>query len=65
MDDGEVMFYTINPKPSRRCDGCGVLVGVDAPQYKSGILIREGAPVTGFFHNKECYDKAVESLKGE
>jgi len=55
--------YTINPNPAKRCTGCGVIVGPDAP-LKKGIIIKEG-PTTGFFHNKQCYDKKALEEKNQ
>jgi len=50
--------FTISPNPARRCNGCGKVVGPDAPVH-TGIYISEG-PVVGFFHNHQCYNAVLD-----
>jgi len=48
-------------KVARRCDGCGIIVGPDAP-FKTGFEVREG-PIIGFFHSRQCYERAREKAE--
>jgi len=60
MDD-MLKGYTIKLEHDQRCNGCGIMLGPHTPQ-KAGIFVKEG-PVTGMFHNSECYNQTREEVE--
>jgi len=61
MPDSTIKYFTINPKPARKCDRCHVIIGPDAP-LKVGILIKDG-PCQGFFHSVQCWETANTEME--
>jgi hypothetical protein len=58
-----VMFFNHTLTHNIRCHGCGRTVGPEVG-FRTVLEVREG-PVTGLFHNRSCYDGAVERTKSE
>lgn len=56
-----IKSYTVAPKPNaRKCDGCGIIIGPEAPQ-KVGLMVTDG-PCRGFFHNHQCFLRAQQEM---
>lgn len=63
----QIKGYQVNLDHAIRCDGCGVIVGPDAP-VKNAYKVVDGI-VKGTFHSRACYDaqlrKALQEEGGE